>query len=357
MSLKDENRSEKRVRFPRLQEFELWGSRTTEQWLDLELLIGQCPVLRKLNWDSTWPELVWIRVKKDRTRFTDDLYVSILQAAKRPLDRLEMDITGHRTDTFNLLRTHFETIQTISLKCCSDNTGDWIIEVLTSCPALECFNGMSITAKQIIESKPWVCHRLQKLSLFIDMGFEDNALTRRWTIDELEQCRKVFGLLAALKNLQILDFLGSFSTTCGYSFSSRCGYSSLPHNAPTNSRFRLVPLPLRLKAGLGLLAGLTKLEQVRFWGQQQRVHMEELIWMKLHWANLKTLAGGWSVQTGGAQKSANRYFREGLLREWLIKHGISTSGSYYVYEYHGNFSSHDVDWCEGSDSEETSHDN
>ena len=45
----------------------------------------------------------------------------------------------------------------------------------------------------------------------------------------------------------------------------------------------LAPLPLRLKAGLDLMAGSTKLKNVAFWGRKEAVHMKELEWMVQHW--------------------------------------------------------------------------
>ncbi|KAF9105956.1 hypothetical protein BGX27_009387 [Mortierella sp. AM989] len=347
------------ARFPVLKELILNSLRWASPNLQLNLIICQCPRLRTLNWDikgrnfsgtefvdrfeaSTWPELDSITISSNRNLIGDQDHFRLLNSSRIPLRLLEYGLYGMTPQAYELTRTrHFATLQNIDLTICEGSTSSWTIEVLTLCPSLENFKAKSITAQEILETGPFVSLGLQELTLFIDMGFINNAPARRFTDEELEICKEVFRRLAIFKHLRVLDMLTPFK----YAYAQ----SSVPHNDPRHLRFSLVPLPLRLEAGLGELHQLVKLTKVSFWGGRRAVYMNDLIWITNHWRRLRCLAGGSLVLIGTSSAVQDNYLRTGKLRTWLNKHNISTDGS--RYEYHTESNLYDG-YCEGNDRED-----
>ncbi|KAF8930077.1 hypothetical protein BGZ58_008475 [Dissophora ornata] len=270
---------------------------------------------------STWPELDSISFKGDDLRISNESHCRLLRAAKKPLRRIDASTIGVEETTYNLLRSrHFATIEIIDFFNANFVKQEWINEVLTSCPNLQKFRAKSIRAQDMLRS-PWVCLGLQRLVVFIDMGFPDHGSYRKLTEEELGQCRAVYKQLAALKELRVLDTLTSYGPLCAY--------SGVVYNDPSHPRHLLVPLPVRLEAGLDLLATSKKLEMVLFWGGRHVVHKKTLIWMVDNWKLLKYLCGRWRIREGSYNEVKDRYFWSGQLQKWLAQHGIRTEGSHY----------------------------
>ncbi|KAF9199259.1 hypothetical protein BGZ49_010653 [Haplosporangium sp. Z 27] len=285
---------------------------------------------------SAWPELDWIVIERS---LADDSLSRILQAAKKPFRRLDFSFSNIQPSTFQLLRErHFSTIRKISLMNHSRHKRRWAIDVLTSCPLLEIFKVDDVTAQEISESGPWICKGLKKLVAFIDMGFKDNANNRRLTPEELEQCHEVYSRLAWLKELQVLDMLNSY----------------IGANIAAREQMRtLVPLPVRLKAGLGQLAGLIKIKDICFWNGRQAIHKKELVWMIDHWKRFKSITCGWQALPRHDAYQVFAYHPKGRLSEWLAAGGIEASRCLYYNESQPDEQPCE-DWCETSESEDDS---
>ncbi|KAF9396408.1 hypothetical protein BGX21_009540, partial [Mortierella sp. AD011] len=350
----------------------------------------QCPSAEfvELFLASTWPDLDSITITDQcKPLFTSEQYYQILQASSSPslsvpfitttaaattvpagatllpcerrlyqrnrrsMRRLDVKTAeGILPSTFELLRNlHFETIQKIDLIYCEGNTSQWSIQILTSCPGLESFRAKGIKAQDILQAsqqRPWACRGLRELTVFIDMGFQNNGPNRRFTPEELVQCRSIFRLLADLRELHTLDMLTSYAYAC-----DPCNLNY--HRDPHHPRHLLVPLPIRLKAGLDLMQNSTKLEKVWFWGGRQYLPKRELNWMVLNWKRLKNLAGGGRIRLGAPKSLEDKYIWAKPLQNWLNELGISTLGTRYE-QYAENMSSPEKyeDCCGASDSDD-----
>jgi hypothetical protein len=190
--------------------------------------------------------------------------------------------------SFDLLRQggHFETLTKIDLTArfrieeqqgllvddAESIASEWIIEVLESCPSLEHIMAKEIRGQHIIDSKPWVCHRLKKFEVLIRMELPEQSTTRvLYTENKKRQCHQVFERLSQLRQLKVLNISNLRLTRYG-------------HVAP-------VTFPLDLRLGLGHLSTLKDLEWIGYQGHQN-MRMAEVEWMLQHWRRLRKITGG-----------------------------------------------------------------
>lgn len=348
------------ARFPRLQELIIQNMTYFQSSRRiLNLMVAQCPVLETLYWslyekrmfpyrdftnlfcDSTWPRLDSITIKDHWNTVDNELYYKLLTNSHhhqyhRPLRRLCVNRTiklGAELALFS--GYHFHTLEKIDIFFIQ-RTDDWTARIMTSCPSLQRFKSRHITAQNIIDSGPsWVCHGLQKLSIMIDMGFAGGPF-RKFTEKDMEQCRAVFKQLASLRKLRILDML---------MLKRRDQISPhSPLNNPIYYQSTLVPLPMRLKAGMDQLGQLTELEKVAFWSGRQATFKKEVIWMLDHWRRLKKLQGSWLTTDGKSHEG----FYNGELQQLLAQRGVCTYGSGVVVGSHfGESGSDRVEDCCG----------
>ncbi|KAG0226496.1 hypothetical protein B0O80DRAFT_469615 [Mortierella sp. GBAus27b] len=328
-------------RLPRLKELTVKDMGQPNSLHQLQLVICQCPALQTLYWkihyyheipiqafiqclsDSTWPVLDSIWIMDYNYTVTDVEYRQVLQASKQALRRSEIIRASMGPETYDVLRTgHFSVLETIDLLNCTEETSQWTVQVLTSCPGLRKIKAKFLKAKDVLQSnKPWVCHGLQEFELFIDMGFSDGGQYRRLTEEELRQCRAIFMHLAGLKELRVLEMLSTHP--------SKLWTSDLSVGNKSLWRTQLMSLPFRFKAGLGLLAGLTKLETLGIWSGRHEMPMKELRWMVQHWPRLKYFASGCIVLATGPFQLLDECAWSGPQTQWLQKQMISTLGSRY----------------------------
>ncbi|KAG0011777.1 hypothetical protein BGZ80_000429 [Entomortierella chlamydospora] len=346
------------VRFPRLKELNLVRMVRCSSKDQVYLLIRHCPQLQTLKWQgmidptsdfkelflaSTWQDLNSVTITGQLGTYTDESYRQMLQAFRKPIRRFEVNNSGIQQETFNVLRTqHFITLESFDCINSLANTSPWVIEVLTSCPGLQRLRAKIVNARDITASKTWICRGLEEITVFIDMGFPNNGSFRRFTEEEFETCRSIFRRLADFKRLKVLDMLSSHH------------WASLSPTTPLDSadhlRNIIVPLPLRLKAGLDHLANSTNLEKVCFFGGRNTVRMKELTWIVDHWKNLESLKGRWQVVRGTADSIQDKYFWTGKLRAWLKDHGIDATGSWYeLYNLNTWVGTNYEDCCDSED--------
>ncbi|KAF9430164.1 hypothetical protein BGZ76_000943 [Entomortierella beljakovae] len=323
------------VRFPLLKHLSVKGLRWSTARSQLLNFIAHCPQLRKLYWRfnlerlagtefvdmfvaSVWPQLEYIDLTDYRGFIGDDDNFRVLQSSKVSLRRLTYGLYSMEPRSYEILRErHFSTIGNIDLSVCDDSKVSWIIEILTSCPCLEIFQAKSISAQQILDAGSFVCLNLERLTIFIDMEFLDNAPNRRFTEEEFEICRKVYQRLAIFKGLKKLDMLHSFIW-----LRASCSIRN-----PRHPMFTLVPLPFRLKAGLDELSSLKELREFCFWAGSRPIQMEELIWVTENWINLTTLTGSALAALGSIPEVKDNYLVSGRLKDWLEDHEISTGST------------------------------
>ncbi|KAI8345235.1 hypothetical protein B0O80DRAFT_474688 [Mortierella sp. GBAus27b] len=253
---------------------------------------------------------------------TYEQHERLLQSIKRPLRQLSIYNRATREATFELYRPHFSTLEKLDLMCYNGNTSTAAIQVLSSCPNLKSFLANGVHAQDILNTeegnRPWVCHGLEELGIFIDMGFENNGPYRRFTNGELYQCRAVFKRLATFKQLRSLDTL-SYPVTSGVITMSRNHTENLVGHT-------LVPLPFRLGAGLDELAGLSQLVDVRFWAGSHAIFKKEIVWMLDHWKRLRNIGAG---QTTGVERydTPDELSRRTGIASLLNVRDISTHGA------------------------------
>ncbi|KAI8345236.1 hypothetical protein B0O80DRAFT_474690 [Mortierella sp. GBAus27b] len=244
-----------------------------------------------------------------------------LQSTRQPLRQLSIYNRSTREATFELYRPHFGTLEKLDLRWYNGNTSAAAIQVLSSCPNLKSFLTKGVNAQDILNTegnRPWVCHGLEELGIFIDMGFENNGPYRRFTDDELNQCRTVFKRLAMFKQLRSLDLL---------SYPVASGMVMMPYNHPQNHVWHtLVPLPFRLVAGLDELAGLRQLVDVRFWAGSHAIFKKEIVWMVDHWRRLRNIGAGQTTVVERYVTPEEASWRIGIT-PLLRERGISTHGS------------------------------
>lgn len=348
------------VRFPRLQKLRLSNMKWKSAHRQLNHIIKQCPVLRTLEWNlqrktvpvellcdlleaDTWPSLESISIADNTDVVTDNQYCDLLNVCKRPLRRFDIRREPMSDATFEVLRVfHSAAIEMVDLSDGPKDASTITVEILTSFPALRILKSRTVRARDIINNnRPWACLGLQELVVFIDMEFPDDANSRRFTKEEIEQCRSVFAWVSALKELRVLDMLSPLNV--------RHAVSDVPATDPRHWRNHMVPLPLRLKAGLNLLEPLLKLKTVAFFGGKHGVHMKDLEWIIKHWRNLKSMQGWWWIRRGTADTARHKYLWSGYLKFWLDIRGISTEGSGFD-EYSDNMGDIADLWLSDSES-------
>ncbi|KAG0206220.1 hypothetical protein BGX31_002823, partial [Mortierella sp. GBA43] len=217
--------STKLISFPKMKELRLRNVRCITAMDLLHNVIRHCPALQRLSWhhmehfvtverfcelleEGTWPELDSILVIAN---LKHEMYERLLRSIKRPLRQLSAYNRETTAETFELYRPHFGTLEKLDLRWYNGNTSTAAIQVLSSCPNLKSFLAKGVHAQDILNTeegnRPWVCHGLKELGIFIDMGFENNGSYRRFTDDELNQCQAIFRRLATFKQLRSLDML------------------------------------------------------------------------------------------------------------------------------------------------------
>ncbi|KAF9343979.1 hypothetical protein BGX34_006166, partial [Mortierella sp. NVP85] len=292
-----------------------------------------CPMLHTLEWtigqmtfvpvpverfarhfmEMTWPELDSIIIKGhfalyDNVNIKD--YISMLQAAQRPFRVLDIGIERFGSDVFNLLRQrHFKTLTKVDLSAARVDPDDepvgvpqWVQEVLTSCPFLECVTAPAISAQDIANGRPWVCLGLKELRVMINMEFKksDRGPERpKFTEAQQGLCRAVYRQLGRLEQLRVLDM-------------RRLDWD--PH------MMRYAPLPLELRLGLGQLSKLKDIEVIGF-HRYQDMRKADVEWMLQQWPYLSAIYGKY-LSNKPSRTFGHEYVRNHLLMRMLELRGV-----------------------------------
>jgi len=292
-----------------------------------------CPMLHTLEWtigqmtfapmpverfarhfvEMAWPELDSITVKGhfalyDNVNVKD--YISMLQAAQRPFRVLDLGIERYGLDVFDVLRRgHFKTLTKVDLSSAVVDPDDqiagvpqWVQEVLTSCPLLECVVARAISAQDIADGQPWVCLGLKEFRVMINMEFKksDRGPERpRFTETQQGLCRAVYRQLGRLEKLRVLDM-------------RRLGWDA--------HMMRYAPLPLELRLGLGELSGLKDIEVVGF-HRYQDMRKADVEWMLQQWPYLSAIYGKY-LSNKPSRTFEGEYVRNHLFMRMLESRGV-----------------------------------
>ncbi|KAG0208351.1 hypothetical protein BGX31_002339, partial [Mortierella sp. GBA43] len=324
------------VRLPKLRELTLDRVDMSSEH-QLEQIILHCPLLQILFWRaelsepsirrfcdyfaaSTWLHLDWIEIRSDDKRASDQEHASLLQSAPRPFRRLDVDVESLQQQTFNLYREHghFTTLTKIDLTPSSFLTlpfprGPEILalvskqvqEVLESCPLLEHIVALMITAQDIIHGQPWVCHRLEKFQVMVNMQFSDSTYDQRgkrrqfkYSKDDKILCHQIFERLGQLRQLTELNMVLLWKR-----------WIRLSRTNPSS-------LPMRRRMGLGYLSTLKNLEVFGYHGSQE-FRVGDVEWMLQHWKKLRKITGNplkvkWSMTLEGTPDERSNSVMEAL---------------------------------------------
>ncbi|KAF9100716.1 hypothetical protein BGX27_000274 [Mortierella sp. AM989] len=260
--------------FTQLRSLVINSCETEDHSQHLEL-IRRCPNLEELTWylgmepqalkafanetaRGLWPRLGMLRLGYD---ISDDLLGPIIAGIQK-ITRLDMCDNGFGQLSFQALAHHFPTLVELDLQNCPNLIGAMLCEVMCSCSHLKKLWIGSITAKDIIESRPWVCHSLTTLQI---------RILFRESEQDLQPL--IFERLSYLTQLETLDISRSLEKR--------------PHKT----------LDFRLRSGLGMLASLKSIRNINVFQTAQLLMEEEVRWMLEHWKNLDRFNGDLNQDT------------------------------------------------------------
>ncbi|KAI8352402.1 hypothetical protein B0O80DRAFT_87402 [Mortierella sp. GBAus27b] len=340
------------VRFPKLRKLRLEHLKMKPEDQFGQFIV-HCPLLESLIWNTrcsrpfvqmfcdpltanTWPCLDWIEIVCDDRYITDKVRAQLLASAPRSLRCLNANVSSLEEATFNLYRElgHFKTLTKVVLTLPNVTSSSspqsspgsvsskQVQEVLESCPLLEYIAGVIIVAQDIIQGRPWVCHRLRWFQVMI--GLEPSASNHvqagaggaggagggggrtgiRYTKEQKVQCHQIFERLGQLKQLATLDMR----------LHNRIGLHQYIH---------ITSLPLRLRMGLGHLSTLRNLDYIGYHGSQE-IQVVDMEWILQHWKNLWYILGSegclsvnWTRTSEGVVDERSRFVWESVNQRGL----------------------------------------
>ncbi|KFH63692.1 hypothetical protein MVEG_10385 [Podila verticillata NRRL 6337] len=185
---------------------------------------------------------------------------------------LNVQSTSFGSLAFSSLVPHFAALERLQWTHCEFVSGEMIQTVLESCPGLRVLSATKIEAALIQKGRPWVCLRLRTLIVCVVVEGRETQVGQKEEEDRAcEQSRAVFRKLGQLTELEVLKI--------GMAHRQR---------EPTHVQ----GLDLRLKSGMGQLAGLRKLRVLDHTGTEQNMGVEDFDWMKANFRQCKN-RGRW----------------------------------------------------------------
>ncbi|KAG9065494.1 hypothetical protein KI688_001782 [Linnemannia hyalina] len=265
--------------------------------------------------EGCWPDLSELMMK-DRTCSEEDM-VEILELLS--LQRLTaLDVHGGRGShefgwlLFNCLREMqcFDHLRELDVGKCAGVSSMMAQEVLMECAHLVILEVPFVFVRDIVTaSKPWGCLRLERLVVYI--AKQDG--------DEAEWEERVFEQISRLRRMRIL-YLERYPYGVNgikHLMTLNLRPLSLPSSAPidintvtNNSNSQdsdgndIIKTTIRRgdggrnsdnsvhkSGGIGCLSSLVQLQEFTFDDGQQRLGMEEAMWMTEHWQDLVCIRG------------------------------------------------------------------
>jgi hypothetical protein len=256
---------------PQLKHLAMAGTLTSQALADFQRAIelNHWPHLDKLDLDRVYNKL-------GKNFF--ELLRALPALITLCLEHCQITHSGFR----QLRERQFESLRTLKIFAGCGFTSKMTLEVLTSCVNLEVFRSTHIYAHDLDPQRPWVCKRLRSLTICF--------LHRETNPDRVALDQHVYTQLAQLTTLVRLD-LSQYPM--GYTLS--------------DPEFHLMDalntLDIRLKAGLGKLSTLSRLQFFGFGNSFQVTSEAEILWILEHWKSLKTVVGQLDVGSSAALKA------------------------------------------------------
>ncbi|KAI8345581.1 hypothetical protein B0O80DRAFT_491693 [Mortierella sp. GBAus27b] len=288
------------VRFPRLRELTLEALQMAPS-KQMKHFVLQCPLIHTLVWRPTsyeflmgdfcdyfaanrWPHLDSLEISGQFNFISAEEYDRFLQSTSQLFRCLDLQTKTMEQGSFDLLRKggHFKTLTKVDLSVWPPSRDEVngvdvaaskrIREVLESCPSLEHIVGTSISGRDIIDSQPWVCHRLKMFAMLIcmDITKQTPRAKAEYTEHDKRQCHQVLERLGQMKQLEVLNM-------------SNYDLMIAPLRPP-------VILPLDLRMGLEHLSTLRDLEWLGVDGTLN-MRLVDVEWMLQHWTKLRKMTG------------------------------------------------------------------
>ncbi|KAG0200272.1 hypothetical protein BGX28_006637 [Mortierella sp. GBA30] len=324
-----------KARFPTLLYLNISSIENNTSRRLLDLIVAECPRLKTLIWNfqvnkgtyrlfktlpleefcaylaaGTWPDLDYLKLLLPLLWLPEEKFAEILQQSKRPFQAIVTKIYTIQQPTFDILKQlHFSTLREATFGFLKE---PWVLDVLASCPSLEIISAQQLMAPTIMSDKrPWVCLGLKEFRVLIGLSVT-NVGSRAQIREQIqEQNRAVYGQLAKLLQLKVLDLSVSPSMT---------------------HMLGRALLALQLDMGLDLLSGLTKLEAI-YLSKDQEMRRKDALWIVENWTRLKAIIGGRLSSRKISKVSMDKYVWDYELSRILNGHGILTPSSVYTEGY------------------------
>ncbi|KAG0044691.1 hypothetical protein BGZ83_010092 [Gryganskiella cystojenkinii] len=242
----------------------------------------QWPSLRKL--DLRW-----------RSLSEDEITAGILNALTKGLEELAIRVGIFESPALQALQDkHAVTLRRLDLYG-SSATSATIHSILCTCPRLVFIRADRLfftLSGTVPDDRPWVCKDLQEWHVVIELessydivcpDFDDSSYLEEQMDQEKEISRKIFGRLAALNRISILD-LGLDRSLGGHLYLDGLTRDECSRLRGQDSR---PPLQLRLDWGLSQLETLTDLVVLNFDKEDQLLGEDERRWFESMCPKLK----------------------------------------------------------------------
>ncbi|KAF9182470.1 hypothetical protein BGZ50_004899 [Haplosporangium sp. Z 11] len=221
--------------------------------------------------DTHTPETLSAAVSEAMTTF--------LNALATPLSVLHIDnFDFDAVRSFPSLQRHLAGLRDLNIGLPEAESSQMVQTIMTSCPSLESFTGNMVRVLDMMEGAPWVCTRMKRLRLLIEV---DPEVT---TANKTYRDQQIFALkvLSNLTWLESIDLSGRWSDKELEKF---MGVEQELKSARYNEAYRL---DLRVCQSLGYLKNLKNLSYIYFW-MGPAWDANEMVWAMEYWPNLRDI--------------------------------------------------------------------
>jgi len=272
------------------------------------------------------PKLTHMTLGGDRDAMEQDEILPFLKSrVDLPARLQELKIVGKLwfgDGSWDLVKTHFSTtIRVLEFPNAVDIAGKTVQDILCSLPHLEEFVAPFLQDLDILnDPRPWICHRLVKLSVAIQLTDAAAAVANATlTAARQEQDTSlpsplpttastesmIFGRLGALKSLKTLNLMLN-PHHFGGDYQRLSDFQSLKFS---------------LEHGIEWLKGLKQLDVLLLTNTSQKCTKTDVLWMLEHWPEMRYLYGDLHTDN-----STNVALRRMLDDQGIYSNGVAASG-------------------------------
>ncbi|KAK3810179.1 MAG: hypothetical protein J3Q66DRAFT_373217 [Benniella sp.] len=289
------------MEFPSLYELRMNGLHESDVRLVLDFM-QRCPNLRSLRWAltesvlqlfaqgfvqlysaGTWPHLQNLSARLSGSGdYGDDSDLSKVIGVMQRITSFKASSFSFTPELMDLFRPHFSNLQNLNVCQATTFTSAMTQEVMSSCPLLTSFKGVTIDAIDITQGRPWTCLKLKLLKL--GFCFDPSTIDRMQplVLDQLSRLTRLEDLEVYSWRQEPLNFQEGFD--------------------------------LRLEHGLGKLSTLRQLRILDLGDSKQNMGEQEVDWIIEHWKCLVRIYGRLNTMAPNVEKA---------LAERLNRHDIA----------------------------------